>query len=457
VPEIAAAQPKISEDGKNYRFTIRKGLRFSTGSPVTARAVAYTINRDLNLERRAPGTTIGSLFKDIVGAQDVIDGKASSASGIAARAGVLTIRLVHPAGDFTWRMSFPCVVPANLPADPEGAKAPIPSAAPYYVAEYVPNMRVVLLRNRYYRGKRPHHIDRFEVDLTGDATSVLDRVDRSTLDYAWVPNIAYAVHAVEFKQKYGVNKRRFFTSPGGFLREFVLNTSRPLFRNNVPLRRAVNFAVDRRALARERGPLAAFPTDQFLWPGLFGFRDEHIYPLKGDLRRARSLARGHTRSGKAVLFVSTTPTSLAQGQIVKSALKRIGLDVDVQAFPTPVLFQKLATPGERFDIGWIGWSGAPGDPGAFLDGLFDGRVLGKPESGNYSYFNSPRYNRLFARLAPLSGPARYRAYGNLDIDLSKNAAPAIPYAYDSTMNLVSNRTGCAVFNPYLDLAAVCLR
>src|SRR5262249_14380253 len=178
---------------------------------------------------------------------------------------------------------------------PEGVKAPIPGAGPYYVAEYVPNVRAVLLRNRYYGGARPHHIDRFEVDLTGDATSVLDRVDRNALDYAWGPNTSYAARAIEFRQKYGINERRFFTSPGGFLREFVLNASRPLFRNNAALRRAVNFAVDRRALARERGPLAAFPTDQFLWPGLFGFRDERIYPLKGDLRRARSLARGQTR------------------------------------------------------------------------------------------------------------------------------------------------------------------
>ena len=52
-------------------------------------------------------------------------------------------------------------MPPNLPADPEGAKAPLPSAAPYYVAEYVPGERLVLERNRFYKGERPHHVTRF--------------------------------------------------------------------------------------------------------------------------------------------------------------------------------------------------------------------------------------------------------------------------------------------------------
>ena len=47
-----------------------------------------------------------------------------------------------------------CAVPPNLPVDREGAKAPLPSAAPYYVAEYVPGERLVLERNRFYKGSR---------------------------------------------------------------------------------------------------------------------------------------------------------------------------------------------------------------------------------------------------------------------------------------------------------------
>ena len=223
--------------------------------------MAHTINRVLNKTFNSP---LASQFADIVGAQKVLDGSATSASGVVARGLTLTIDLTKPVGDFTARSTDLCVVPQAVPPDPEGAKAPIPSAAPYYVAEYVPNDHVTLLRNQYYRGSRPHHLDRFEIDLNGDGATFIDGADSGALDYAWAPNSDYAAKAAALEQKYGVNKTRFFTSPGAFLRMFVLNTSRPLFKDNVALRQAVNFAVDRHALLRERGVLAGRLTDQYL-------------------------------------------------------------------------------------------------------------------------------------------------------------------------------------------------
>ena len=62
-------------------------------------------------------------------------------------------------------MPFFCAVPPTLPADPEGVGA-FPAPGPYYVAEYRAGQRVVIRRNRFYRGTRPHHVDGFDVDLT---------------------------------------------------------------------------------------------------------------------------------------------------------------------------------------------------------------------------------------------------------------------------------------------------
>jgi peptide/nickel transport system substrate-binding protein len=274
-----------------------------------------------------------------------------------------------------------------------------------------------------------------------------------------VPNGAIAQrHLVP---KYGVNKGQFWVQPGGgFLRMFVLNTSRPLFRKNPNLRQAVNFAVDRRALLRERGGRpGGHLTDQYLTPTTLGFRDEHIYPLRGpDLAAAKQLARGHTRSRKAVLYTSTQIPPVAQAEIIRANLKQIGLEVEVQALPVLVLFDKLSTPGEQWDIGWVGWDySAERNPDAVLRSLFDGRTIGQPGGANWSYFDSPKYNRLLDEASRLTGEERYPAFGDLDVQLSRDAAPAIPYSYDNTLTLVSARTGCVIVNPYLDLAAVCLK
>jgi ABC-type transport system substrate-binding protein len=455
-PELAAGFPKISSDGRTYVFTIRTGLRFSTGAPVTAGDVAYTINRILNPALKS--FSAGS-FEGIVGAQDVLDGKSTKASGVIAQGNRLTIRLAHPVGDFlAGAASSLCVVPATLPFDPQGVTAPVPSAAPYYISEYVPGQRVVLERNLYYHGSRPQHVDRFIFDLTLDENASLDAVLAGKDDYAWVPNPFYAPRAPEFARRFGVNKSQFFVKPGTFLRTFVLNTSRPLFRNNVKLRQAINYAIDRPALRRQfGGPYSGTLTDQFLPPIVPGFTDAHIYPLdKPNLAKARALARGHTRSGKLVLYVSTRAGVPADAQIVKQDLLKIGLDVEIKAFPSPLIFQKLATRGEPFDMGWIGWFFTEADP-AVLSQFFDGSAIGTPANADYSYFNSPKYNRLLEQASRLSGEARYRAFGKLDVELTRDAAPGVAYDVDNALTLVSARTGCVVVNPNLDLGAVCLK
>jgi len=91
----ASSMPVISNGGTVYTFTIKSdagGCKFNTGEKVTAASFAHAINRNLTKELQSPAITF---IKDIVGAQDVIDGKAQTAwrcSGTAIGE-KLTIRL----------------------------------------------------------------------------------------------------------------------------------------------------------------------------------------------------------------------------------------------------------------------------------------------------------------------------------------------------------------------------
>ena len=290
--------------------------------------------------------------------------------------------------------------------------------------------------------ERPHHVARFVGDLTVDPGVAIDEVANGTFDTALPYELANE-RSAGLQKRYGVNRTRFFVVPGAGLRVFLLNASRPLFRNNVQLRQAVNFAVDRKALAREDGDLAATPTDQYLLPGSAGYVKARIYPLDGpDLRRARALAKGRTRDGKAVLYTLDLPGDVAQAQILQRNLRRIGIELEIKRFPPPpgILLDKMHAPGEPWELGRVRFGGSP-EPGV-LD-CFNGR------SGD-CFFNSPKYNRLLDRASQLTGEARYRAYGALDVQLSRDAAPAIPVAIQNALSFVSSRVGCVVVNPYLD-------
>jgi peptide/nickel transport system substrate-binding protein len=454
VPDLSATFPKISKDGKTYVFTLRKGLRFNTGAPVTGADVAYTLNRLLRIH-----SPLTPAYTQIVGAQDVVDGHATRASGIVSSGRKVTFHLVQRVGDFVESAAASlCVLPAGTPLQPNGVTPPIPSAAPYYISEYVPGQRIVVKRNTFYRGPRPHHVDGFLFDLTVGDSEAIDDVANGKADYGWATQLTYASRASELAQRFGVNRKQFFVKPSPFLRMFALNTSRTLFRDNIPLRRAVNFAVDRPALVQQFGAYAETTVDHFLPPVMPGYRKTQIYPLrKPNLGKARILARGHTRSGRVVLYVPTRPTPQAQAQIVKRDLKRIGLDVQIVSFPPGAYFGRLANPKEPFDMAWVGWLANDTDPGSFLDSLFNGTTIGTPGNNNWSYFNSPRWNAALERASVLTGSARYRAFGRLDVALARDAAPGVAYGVDDALTLVSARTGCIVANPYLDLAAVCIK
>jgi peptide/nickel transport system substrate-binding protein len=448
VPELAASNPRISQGGLTYTFLVSRSARFSTGQPVTAADVKNSLERILT---PALQSFVAYLFEDVVGARRMASGKATSLAGVTARGRALTVRLARPVPDLPARTTQLCIVPRALQPDPEGVKAPIPSAAPYYVSEFVPGERVTLERNPYYGGRRPHHVDRIVSDFGVEPDAGLDAVQKGQLDfYPVVPGTRVG----QLVREYGINRSRLFVEQSLAGRSFFLNTSRPLFRDNVPLRKAVNLAVDRAALIREFGGFGATATDQILPPGMPGFQNAKIYPLGGpDARRARALAAGHLRKRKAVLYTCSEPGyCVAPAQVLQRNLKAIGLRVEIKTFPRGIYFQKAQTLGEPYDMILIGWSGGYNDPREFLL-LFDGRSGAQ----NYSRFNSPVYNRLLDVAGHLSVPARYRAYGSLDVRLMRDEAPAIPYAVYNDWKFVSERVGCVVQNPSLDLTAVCLK
>ena len=86
--------------------------------------------------------------------------------------------------------------------------------------------------------------------------------------------------------------------------------------------------------------------------------------------------------------------------------------------------------------------------------LFDGQYAPAPNLGR---FNSPAYTAQMRRAGRLQGDRRYEAYGEVDVRLARDAAPAAALNFFTEATLVSDRVGCVVLRPTLDLTAVCLK
>lgn len=458
IPEVAQALPALTADRKTYTFRIRPGFRFSPplNQPVTAQTFKDTIERTLNPRMRS---VTASYLADVVGAGAYMAGKAGHISGVVAKGDTLTVHLVKPVGDFPARIATPafCAVPHGTPIDREGVRV-LPSAGPYYLSSYSPGHRIVLIRNPNYHGSRPRHFARIEFAVVPYRRAVADvQAGRADYVYLWGPGAAdLRTLASQLASRYGPassaarrGRQQYFVDPAPALDFFYLNTHRPLFAD-VRIRQAVNYAINRRALADvgDAAPAPDYPTDQYLPLGMPGYTRSHAYPLTPDLAKARPLA--HAAGRVAVLYTCDGTPCQEQAQIVKTDLAAIGIQVDVQAFPLQTMFSREGRPGEPFDLGYVGWVADYPDPRAMLDTVL--------EQGTFPNFDDPAYQRRLARAAQLSGPGRYLTYSKLELDMARNLAPLAVYGNMAIPDFFSTRIGCQTYGVYgMDLAALCIK
>ncbi len=457
IPEAAAGFPKISANGKVYDFTVKAGFtKFSNGESVTPASFAREINRLANPKLQSPGQ---SFITDVVGVNDMLAGKATTASGVRVKGNHLVITLTHAAPDFLARIAMPffAAVPSNIGNDPNGALTPA-SAGPYYIASRTPGKSILLKANPNYHGPRPHNVAAINYTVGNSQEAIRLRVEQGASDYAadGVPSPAYA----ELATRYGINKSQFHVEPSLNVRYVALNTSRPLFKGNIPLRKAVNYALDRHALLLQLGYLAGKRDDTILPPAMPGYNPYKVYPLSApNLPKAQALAKGHQGDGTAVLYTCNNNACLNRAQIIQFDLKQIGLSVDVRPFPRGVQFGKEGNRGEPFDLADENWGADFVDPSDFINVLLDGNNIHDQNNSNFAYFNDPHYNKLIQQAALMSGNARFINYGKLDKDIIANAAPWAPLSHANLRLFTSKRFGCFTYNNIygVDLAAGCVK
>jgi ABC-type transport system substrate-binding protein len=287
-------------------------------------------------------------------------------------------------------------------------------------------------------------------------------VQQGASDYAaaGIPPAAYS----EAASKYGINKGQFWVKPQLGVSYLAFNHDRPIFKgaNGTALAKAINYAIDRKALLAQGGYLQGKRTDQVLPPGLAGFRDASLYPLKAaDVATAKKwAAKAGVKDGTTVeYYTSNTGAAQLAAQIIQFNLKQIGLNVNTHPFARGVQIAKEGTRGEPFDITSEGWIADYADPYDFINVLLSGDSLHDTNNNNVAYFNDPTYNKQMIAASNLSGAARYKAYGDLDVNMMlKNPPWAARHNFNDRI-LVSGRIGCFTFNPTysLDYAALCLK
>jgi peptide/nickel transport system substrate-binding protein len=461
-PEAASSFPTISKDGKTYVFHLRKGQRFSDGSPVTAAAFQRAFERVLSPKQYAQYGCFDAIDQKIVGGKQFANcagakvKTTSHISGITAKGLTLTIHLVKADPTFISILAmqwFGAVKPnMKYTTDPNGILV-YPSAGPYYISADQPQRLAVLKRNPYYHGFResnPNQIVIQENAGSGEPQVLQIEKNQIDLDFGGVPSTQVAAVA----QKYGVNKSQFHVGTTSCIDWLELNNARAPT-NDLKVREALNYAIGRSPIIRLGGPYSGVAADQLLTPPIPGYHKLNIYPNFPNFAKAKAVGAGHL-SGTLNLYYR--PSSRFQSSLVQfeqAQFSRIGFQTNLQqsdptGFYRPLETKSIATGPDGYNVAWGGWCADYFDPFDYFNVNLDGRTIGATGNVDYFYFNNSKFNAAMDKAAALSGPARYAAYAALDKDLMTKYIPFIPYEVSNNRFLTSSRVKNFIYHDYFD-------
>jgi ABC-type transport system substrate-binding protein len=444
IPEVASSFT-VGNGGKKYTFTIRRGFKFSDGTAVTAANFKYAINRVANKDLASPGASfiIDPFGTEIVGAKDVNDGKGTNVSGVSAKGNKLTVRLTKPDATFLQKITMPFfqATSTKLPLTSEVVNITdiktIPSAGPYAYSRNDVNQLTSLRQNPFWKrgpGKlRPRNLDGVDLQWNLNEQTAFNQTKNNELDEGPLP----AAEVQGIASQYGVNKTRFWVKNANCTGYLPLNTANNLFKSNVKLRQAVNMVINRQGYIDQVGPYAGRAWTHLFNPGVPGsINAAHPYPVAPNVAKAKATAAGHFKDGKITVYYRSSGTiNPAQAQIVRQDLINLGFnqgDITMKPFSGGNIYTAMGVRGNSADLGVsMGWCSDYPDPYDWLNVLLYGGNIVAENNVNYSYFNSSPWNKKMNNAARLVGPKRLKVYGQLDLDITKQAAP---FAAERTYN-----------------------
>jgi peptide/nickel transport system substrate-binding protein len=473
VPDLATDLGTPSEDGLSWTFTLRDGVRFENGRPITSRDLKYGIERSFASDVIVGGPTYVVDLLDDPGNpyagpyQDESPDKLGLAAVETPDDRTITFRLRAPQPDFPFVMALPSSSPVPVEADTgaEYGRKPV-SSGPYVITSVDPATGILLERNPQWDpatdGVRAALPDRVVVrtGLTGVERDQALLAGSADVDATGTGVQPATTARLALDEEHPVRDRVDDTTTGA-LRLLALPTDvAPM--DNPDCRAAVAAAVDRTAVQKQLGgPVNAVRRSE-LWPrGLDGGpKDSDPRP---DLAAARAAleACGQPDGFSTVLAVADTPTSVDVAEEIAGQLAEVGIQVEVRPLSANTFYATdVGNPdsvtASGFGLILATWTADFSTPGSFLTPLVDGRSIRDVGNTNYARLNDAGVNGLVDTARGAADPAAWR-----EVEAAVKATSAYVPLAETRVQLVAGqrlRNG-VVMQPYsgYDLATAGVR
>jgi peptide/nickel transport system substrate-binding protein len=476
-PDLAAAMPTVSKDGKTVTVKLKKGVRFSppVNRAVTSADVKYAIER--GFATSVANGYAGAYFAVIKGAPTTPPQFPQPISGITTpNKQTIVFHLTQPEAVFVSALSQPLTAPV-----PESYAKPFDDQAvssyglhqvatgAYMIKNnaagsingigYKPSRLIELVRNPNWKASTDFRLAcvnsvRFQEgfqDPTVTTKTILSGAADANGD---TPPPAAQLRSILANSK---QKKQLYFTPSGGSRYIALNTTKPPF-DKLDVRKAVAYVLDRNAMRLTRGGAVdgAIAT-HFIDPsfGNEGFnqsggRSFDPFPSKnfaGDVAKAKDelKAAGYANglyNGPVVTMVAdNTPPGSDTAKVVAADLAKIGIRSRIISVTHSTMYTRYCNvPKSEPNIcPNVGWLPDFHQPQTILDATFNGKNILPSNNSNWPLLNVPKINREMSTAKKTLDPSkRYEEWGSLDKQITETAS-AVPWLWENYPTLFSSR------------------
>jgi peptide/nickel transport system substrate-binding protein len=495
VPDLATADPQVSEDGKTVTVKIRTGVKFSppVSRDVTSKDVKYAIER--GFFNTVQNGYAGAYFGDIVGAkvgakpgtkvkgietpddQTLVFHLKRGTGGVLA--GALALPLTAPVPE-EYAAKFDVTQP-SLYGQNQVASGPymIANNAAGKAVGYEAGRKIHLVRNPNWdktTDYKPAYVDEIDMPQGNDDTTVASRrvVEGShmlTGDFSPPPQVLAQV------VRNSAQKDQLALFPGGSARYVSMNTTVKPF-DNINVRKAVIAGFDRNAMRLVRGGelVGDIPT-HLLPPGLPGFEEagglkgpglDFMSHPSGDAELAAEYfkkagyASGKYEGKQALLMVGTSEgVAEKAAEVAKENLEKLGFKIRLRLVTQDAMYTRFCNspPANVGICPNVSWGKDFADAQTILDPTFNGKNIVQQGNSNWPELDVPALNEAMDKAELITDPKeRAEAWAKIDTMVTEQA-PVVPWIWDKQALLRSADTNGAVseFNSMWDLAWTSLK
>ncbi len=456
MPGLARSLPTITDGGRTYTLTLRKGLVFSDGKPVVASDFTYAFERAVKIPWGGSGQF---MTPRVVGAAAYAAGKAKTISGITTndKSGKIVIHLTQPYGAFENVLGLPALglVPAGTPMHNEPNHPP-PGVGPYMVKSVVVNQAYTLVKNPYWTklhipGVPAGHANVITVKVASDIASNAESVLNNSADVFDYNDTVPGSLLPQIKSKAA---DRFKEAPLGISTWYVFMNVKEKPFSSFLARQAVAVGLNRSALNRiASGTLE--PACFLLPPAVPGHPSApcpYGSSQTGNLAKAKQLV---TRSGMAGTPVTVWAQAGAPTQpwmtYYTQFLNEIGFKATIKVIAASVYAQTIGELRLHPQTGEYEWIEDFPNPVDYYGVLLDGSAILHTNNLNFGEVNDPHINSEVAKLGVIPSTQLSRSVAQwqaLDEYVSKKAY-VVPFGYPTFPEFVSARLDvpALVLNP----------